>query len=238
MKVCLISSNTAVTPYPVYPLGLSVIAQALSNAGHEVRQFDLLYQNGSIDLMAEEIRQHNPGLIGISVRNIDNANIVHEQYYIDTVKKVVEKIRGVSSAKVVLGGAGFSLIPEIILRVTGADYGIVGEGEKVIVDFANKASQGIYPDEPMLRARPGLRGMEIGSAGYDDELMKSYLRNGNIAPVQTKRGCTHKCIYCSYPLLEGAKIRQRNPGAVVDDIEILRDRHHARYIFFCRFGIQ
>jgi radical SAM superfamily enzyme YgiQ (UPF0313 family) len=62
--------------------------------------------------------------------------------------------------------------------------------------------------------------------------MPFYLRSGNVAPVQTKRGCPHGCVYCTYPLLEGAAIRPRDARAIVDDIERLSSAHGARLIFF------
>jgi lipid biosynthesis B12-binding/radical SAM protein len=232
MKILLISSNIAVTPYPIYPLGLSMIASALTHAGHEVRQADFLEKKNSLDALAQEIRTFKPELIGISIRNIDNVNLVSEQYYIGVVKDIVQKIREVSTAKVILGGAGFSLIPDLILRETEADYGVIGEGEVLMVDFADNAAKGIYPAGQLIDSRIGLSGAEIPSAIYDERLMSYYLQSGNIAAVQTKRGCTHKCVYCSYPLLEGSQIRKRDAGLVVDDIEALRDKHNAKYIFF------
>ena len=125
MRILMISSNIAMSPYPVYPLGVSMIARALTTAGHEVRQFDFLQQDKSVDAIAQEIKQFNPELIGISVRNIDNVNLMNEQYYIEVVKNIVKKIREVSKSKVIMGGAGFSLMPGLILEETGADYGIV-----------------------------------------------------------------------------------------------------------------
>ncbi|MBI4838587.1 MAG: cobalamin B12-binding domain-containing protein, partial [Nitrospirae bacterium] len=89
MKILLISSNTATSPYPIYPLGLGIIAAALTAAGHDVLQVDILQKNASLDAVAAEIVNFNPGLIGISVRNIDNVNLMHEQYYIDTVRNIV-----------------------------------------------------------------------------------------------------------------------------------------------------
>jgi radical SAM superfamily enzyme YgiQ (UPF0313 family) len=62
--------------------------------------------------------------------------------------------------------------------------------------------------------------------------MEFYLRSGNIAALQTKRGCAHSCVYCSYPVLEGPAIRCRDPKAVVDDIESLVARHEAGHVFF------
>lgn len=232
MKILLISSNITMSPYPLYPLGLSMIASALAGAGHEVRQFDFLQQNNSLDALVQEIMEFGPGLIGISVRNIDNVNFMNEQYYIDIVKDIVKRAKEVSVAKVILGGAGFSLVPELILKETGADYGIIGEGERLVIDFAAAAAAGIYPEGKLIGPEIRLTGAEIVSARYDEEMMKYYLHSGNIASVQTKRGCTQKCVYCSYPLLEGSSIRRRDPGMVVDDIELLRDSHKAKYIFF------
>ncbi len=232
MKVLLISSNIAVTPYPVYPLGLSMIAAALTNAGHEVQQSDFLERKNSMEALAQEIGTFNPGLIAISIRNIDNVNLVSEQYYIDVVKDIVKKIREVSDARIILGGAGFSLMPDLILSETEADYGVIGEGEVLMVDLADRAEKGIYPEERLIGPQIGLARGEIPSAKYDERLMSYYLQSGNIAAVQTKRGCTHQCVYCSYPILEGSRIRRRDPGQVVDDIEALRDKHKAKYIFF------
>jgi len=232
MKILLISSNIAITPYPIYPLGVSMIAAALTAAGHEVRQFDFLQQKNSMDALGQDIKRLGPELIGISIRNIDNVNLMNEQYYIEIVKNIVKKIREVSNVKVILGGAGFSLIPDLILKETRADYGIIGEGESLIANFVNNAAKGIYPEERLIMPGSRLSGEEISSAKYDEQLMEYYLHSGNIASIQTKRGCTHKCVYCSYPILEGSKIRQRDPGSVVDDIELLNNKYNAKYIFF------
>ena len=232
MKVLLISSNTAVSPYPVYPLGAGIIAAALTEAGHEVRLFDFLRENNSLVALGKEIERFQPGLTGISIRNIDNVNIINEQFYIDAVRDIVDKIREVSDKKIILGGAGFSLIPDLILQYTGADYGITGEGESMIVDFVRNAAKGIYPEKRILSSDSRLPGERFVPAKYDDRLIDFYLQGGNIASIQTKRGCTGKCVYCTYPVLEGTEIRKRSPGSVVDDIERLLEKHKAKYIFF------
>jgi lipid biosynthesis B12-binding/radical SAM protein len=232
MKILLISANVTLSPYPIYPLGVSIIAAALTKAGHTVKQVDFLQQSNSLEAIGREVREFGADLVGISVRNIDNVNLMHEQYYIQNVKNIVSAVREVSDAKVLLGGAGFSLIPELILKETGADYGIIGEGEVLAVQFADDAANGIYPREPLIGSVTRLPGAEIGSALYDEGLLEFYLHSGNIASIQTKRGCTHKCVYCSYPLLEGAELRRRDPSAVVDDIELLRDTFRTKYIFF------
>ncbi len=232
MKILLISSNVADTPYTVYPLGMSMVASALSSAGYCVKQIDFLQNKRSLDNLSKKVNEAQPSMVGISIRNIDNVNLMNEEHYIDVVVGIVSMIRNNSDAIVVLGGSGFSIMPDIILKKTGADYGIVGEGEELMVEFMKNAEKGIFPKEKCLRSKTSINGDGIPNALYDSELMKYYLQSGNVASVQTKRGCPCKCVYCSYPLLEGSKIRARNPKAVVDDIQILRDQHGAKFIFF------
>lgn len=232
MKVLLISSNITLSPYPIYPLGLSMISAALTNAGHEVLQADFLLNDTSLEALGEEVRSYAPDIVGISVRNIDNVNLMNEKYYIQNVKNIVSRIREVSSAKVVLGGAGFSLVPELILRETGADYGVVGEGEQLMVEFADNAARGVFPEQCLIGPSARIPGTGIGPALYDERLLQFYLHSGSIASIQTKRGCAYKCVYCTYPLLEGSQLRKRDPREVVDDIKRLRDNFSANYIFF------
>jgi lipid biosynthesis B12-binding/radical SAM protein len=232
MKVLLISANVTLSPYPLYPLGVSIIAAVLTKAGHEVRQADFLQQNTSLEAIGREVQEFVPDLVGISVRNIDNVNLLHEQYYIQNVKNLVTTVREFSMAKVLLGGAGFSLIPDLILKETGADYGIIGEGEVLAVEFANNAAKGVYPKESLISSATKLAGAHINAALYDERLLEFYLHSGNIASIQTKRGCTYKCVYCTYPVLEGAELRRRDPKAVVDDMVLLRDQYKTKYVFF------
>jgi lipid biosynthesis B12-binding/radical SAM protein len=232
MNILLISANLAKTPYPVYPLGMSIIANALESNGHNVQQFDFLQHDTSLTDVAAAIQQHEPALVGISLRNIDSCNALSERTYVNGVRDIIGVVRKESDCTVILGGSGFSVMPESVLETVGADYGIVGEGEKAVVDFAEKASRGIFPETRCLRAEPALRGKEILSAHYDADIMEYYRKNGNIAGLQTKRGCTHKCVYCSYPVLEGANIRPRDPAEVVADMRHLTEVHKASHIFF------
>ena len=231
MKILLISANTAETPYPVYPLGMGVVANALACAGHEVVQFDFLYSGQSLEKLANALRAQLPALVGISIRNIDNVNLVNEQHYINTVRQIVLTIRSVVKAPIVLGGAGFSIMPEAILDAVGADYGIVGEAEATVVDFVASIESGKRTAR-CIRATNLVDPKSIGSAHYDPDIMKFYLQHGSMAGVQSKRGCVHRCAYCTYPLLEGRAVRSRPVGDVVDDIERLFNDHQVGYIFF------
>ena len=232
MRILLISANAASTPYSVYPLGMSMVAASLKRAGHEVRQCDLIQSEMSADAIAAAVRGYAPEIIGISIRNIDNVNLLNEKRYVDVVGQLVRRIREETEVPVILGGSGFSMVPEAILRETGADYGVVGEGEASMLEFVENAARGVFPEKRCIEGRPVLKGEEIPTPHYDGALLEFYLRNGNIAAVQTKRGCTHSCVYCSYPVLEGPEIRCREPRAVVDEIVDLVSMHNAGHLFF------
>ena len=232
MKILLISSNIAKCPYPVYPLGLSIIAGAVKKTAHTVELFDLLKNDCSFQSLEEKIKSYNPEIVGISMRNIDTTNQLDIKFFVDIISDMVKSIRSCSPAKIVLGGSGFSLMPELILKRVNADYGIVGEGEKLFVDFINNAEHDIFPEKKCIYSDSLLSGNDIGTPEYDPETLKYYLKYGGMASVQTKRGCSYNCIYCSYPLLEGNKLRCRNPVKVVDDIIRLKNSTETKFLFF------
>ncbi len=233
MKVLLISSNTAASPYPVYPLGLSMVAQALRESGNEVEIFDFLQNQQSLEALAKTVDTFQPRAVGLSIRNIDNVNLLHEERYIDQATKIVKQIRAVAKTTIVAGGSAFSILPEEIMAAIKADYGIVGEGETAFPQLLRQIEQGNPPPAgTIVRNQTLLDCRYLPSAYYEPELMKHYLNNGSIASVQTKRGCPLNCVYCSYPALEGNRLRIRPPSAVVDNIESLITEHGAKFLFF------
>lgn len=233
MQILLISANVATSPYLVYPLGMSIVAAAARAAGHTVHCFDFLQAGLSFDALAEAVGAAAPGVVGVSMRNIDNVNCVDEERYVDVVRRIVECVRQQCRAPIVLGGSAFSIMPESLLSAVGGDYGIVGEGERLFVEFLGRAQDGeLPPPGAILRTDAYLHGADICGADYDADLLRAYTGEGSVASVQTKRGCSLHCVYCSYPSLEGRRVRPRRPDAVVDDIERLVKEHGISYIFF------
>ena len=125
------------------------------------------------------------------------------------------------------------MLPERILAEAGADYGIVGEGEHLIVKLVESLENGSQaPAGTIFRSLAHIEGTSLGGAYYASSILQSYLKAGSIAPVQTKRGCNLRCTYCAYPVLEGGMFRSRPPKDVVDDIEGLLKEHNVPYVFF------
>ena len=231
-RVLLLSSNVTVEPYPVYPLGLAVIAAALAAAGHVVEQFDFLASGTSEAELAARIAAFAPDYLCLSLRNLDNCDSLSASTgYPAIAKRLVAVIRERSGAPIIIGGPAFSIMPEELLDYIGADYGIVGEGERLVCELIRDLEQGKQPAR-LLRSVGLLPGGEIGSPLYSNQMIDFYLERSGMLNLQTKRGCPHGCIYCSYPALEGERYRCREPRAVVDDLERAKAEHGVESFFF------
>jgi radical SAM superfamily enzyme YgiQ (UPF0313 family) len=62
--------------------------------------------------------------------------------------------------------------------------------------------------------------------------LRAYQRRGGSVPIQTKRGCVFKCIYCTYLNVEGWGYRLRSPERVVDEMEELQREAGVRHFEF------
>ncbi len=231
MRCLLIATNRVRTPYPVYPLALACLAGALAEAGHEVEQFDCLSNGDEARTnLRKTIDRFRPELIGLSIRNLDSEDSSRPESFVHDAARVMDWVRSASPAPVVLGGTAFSLMPGQIMELIGADYGIVGEGEQLVVELADTLQAGRKPEQRILRSP--LSPTPWRSLDFDERICAYYLKRGGILNVQTKRGCPYRCAYCSYPLLEGRQLRSREPEAVIEDVRRLQRDFGARYIFF------
>jgi len=117
---------------------------------------------------------------------------------------VLRAVRDATDAPVVVGGGGFSVAPQSFLAGIGGDVGVVGEGERAIVEIAGAvAREGGLPDGlrgAVLRpeAIPDLDALRCDRTVADQAF---YVREGGCATLQTKRGCNLACSYCTYPLI-------------------------------------
>ena len=230
-RILLLSSNVTTEPYPVYPLGLAVISAAIAADGHELDQFDFLASGESEELLRERIAAFAPDYVCLSIRNLDNCDSLSATGYPAIARRLVEVIREGTRAPVIIGGPAFSIMPEELLAYTGADYGVIGEGERLVCDLIRDLSQGIEPPR-LLRGERLLSGNEMAAPLYSSELIGFYLEKSGMINLQTKRGCPHGCIYCSYPTLEGESYRCRDARSVVDDLERIKAEHGVDSFFF------
>jgi len=225
MRVLLVSPNIESLPDPVFPLGLAYIAASLKKNGIEHRVLDLGFVEDYENALESTLSSFKPDFIGLSLRNIDNVSYPDYVSYLPFYRQVVERIRRETRASIILGGSGFSLMPDALVEYLGADFGIIGEGELSFVRLIKRLSEegdcGGGKNSPIIGYGPeiidNLDRLPIPDrSGFDNE---AYLHRGGMGNIQTKRGCPFKCIYCTYPVIEGKKIRVRDPNGVCDEIE-------------------
>ena len=130
MRVLLVSANREHIPDPIFPLGLAYVAAATRQADHEVAVADLCFGRRPLDTLRHTIRSFRPDAIGLSLRNVDNAAWPRTTDYLDWHRQVLATVRHSCEAPVILGGSGFSILPEAYLQALHADFGLVGEGEE------------------------------------------------------------------------------------------------------------
>jgi radical SAM superfamily enzyme YgiQ (UPF0313 family) len=233
MKILLISVNRESMPFPVFPLGLAYIAKALRDKGHQVGVMDLCFSKEVTGDVETALHCLQPDLIGISLRNLDNLTYPTSTSYLKEVEEVVRICRRSTSSRLVIGGSGYSLAPRELLQYLDVDFGIVGEGEEVILRLARSLERKelISPSSCLLvKEKPtpplieGARVFPIQSADRSLFETPRYLEEGGMGNIQTKRGCPFSCIYCTYPLLEGEKVRLRKTEEVAEEIQHLADQ--------------
>ena len=90
MRILLISVNQCTDPYPVYPLGMGIIARVLTDAGCEVIQKDILVHK--MEGIETALKETSFDMIGISIRNIDTVNsTAGDTVFIGTAVEIIKK---------------------------------------------------------------------------------------------------------------------------------------------------
>lgn len=228
MRVLLVSANVEKLPDPVVPLGLAYLSASLKGKGHEVHCLDLCFAEKVEETLKEAILSFHPQAIGFSLRNLDNVAFPNTVSYLPFYKELMAHCRQLTSAPILLGGSGFTLMPHAILQYLGADGGIVGEGEEAFMKALDtgfgQSSSGIEGVIlPGAESSPNPAWIaDLNSLPHPDweaVNLEEYFRRGGMGNLQTKRGCPFTCLYCTYPFIEGTRVRLRSPAKVVQDAE-------------------
>ncbi len=245
MRVLLISANTEKLPDPVFPLGAAYMAAVATAAGHTVDTLDLCFLDALRPALDEKIRDFDPEVVGISLRNLDSSSYPQNTSYIDDYKVLIDAVRELSGAALVLGGAGFTVMPQATMEYLGADVGVVGEGEAAFPWVLARLAQGnalASTSEFICQAVNGgtcvtpvtrIKQLDLAGIPLREQFdMQRYYQRGGALNIQTKRGCYFECTFCSYPLIEGSKVRMRTAKAVVDEMQAMREEFQIRHWFF------
>jgi radical SAM superfamily enzyme YgiQ (UPF0313 family) len=227
-------------PYPVFPLGLAYLVRVLKEDGCGIEVLDLCFSQDPFIELRNTLQRLQPELIGLSLRNLDNLTYPTSVSYLKEVEEVIQVCRQYSSAKLVIGGSGYSLAPKELLLQLDVDFGMVGEAEDIFLQLVNslKNESLISPSPHLLIKDAPLPDLIVGARVFpiktpDRSLFETsgYLEKGGMGNIQTKRGCPFSCIYCTYPLLEGKELRLRKTEQVVEELQELTEEG-VDYVYF------
>jgi anaerobic magnesium-protoporphyrin IX monomethyl ester cyclase len=203
---------------------------------HRVSVADLiLVQRRSRETVIRLMRELDPELVGLSVMTFQRR----------TAARLVELVRSLKpEVKVVAGGYDPSLAPEAYRNI-GVDYIVRGEGELTFRELLRALEQGgsldsicglsyrdrdqwvHNPDRPIHRLEDG----EVKLPDRSARVLKGYTLLGRqVDVVETSRGCTYDCSFCSIIEMRGRNFHTYTFEHVLADIRDARD-HGARTIF-------
>lgn len=114
--VVLVSRDIAFT----FPLSYAYLAGYLKEKGIDVV---ILFKDISQDELVKKIKKLHPILVGFG-------NLYPE---LEEITSIINKLNHSGrDFPIVIGGQMFSPIPEFAMKLTGADYGVIGEGEIIL----------------------------------------------------------------------------------------------------------
>lgn len=230
----------------VYPIGIVVLASQVERCtDHRLALFDMNMALDPYGDLRQQLDSDKPDVVCLSLRNIDPLGNKTSSLIPGFAVTLAVIKRYAPETRILAGGTGFSLFPERLMQdYPEIDFGVTGEAENIIVPLLNNLN-----NPPRL---PGLCYREkeaviivppVGDYDMRDYVMpnrdlldpRPYLTVNKYVEsigVETKRGCCFCCGYCSYPLLQGTKMRCRTPAAVVDEIEFLYETYGVTRIHF------
>jgi len=246
MKVLLIAYDNG-AHVSEFPLGLGYLAAVLKEAGHDVKIYNQDVYHYSPEHLTKYLDANDFEVVGLGF------TAGYWQY-----KKLLEISKSVNASVnrekfiYILGGHGPSPEPEYFLKISRADYIIVGEGERTIVELLavnGKVGMGYLSqvngiaylkDGQLIQTKE--RGLleNLDSLPFPewslfpiDHYVLSPFPNMRYTdrtfPVLASRGCIFKCSFC-YRMCPG--IRFRSPKNIVDEILWLQGKYRISYIAF------
>ena len=271
-SIDLLLMNSSNLPFiPVFPYAFVQVGALARRRGLKIKTLDLLKlsEDQILPTLGDYIRRLHPRMIGFTIRQLDS--IIAGQYVseahdgdsaslpsslnlfpLETTRDAIVKVRSMTDAPVVVGGAGFSTSPRDISRYLEVDFGIRGEPDGLFDNFDAVLkgqdlasipnlihfSDGQYVESQHCFFEP-FDGMEYSSEIIED--MEEFYGTDVLfslgsplslplpstrpsIPVEISRGCPFHCCYCAEPMTNGTAVRYRNLDAITEDIRFLAAR--------------
>lgn len=272
IRVILVLANSFMDN--LIPLGVSLLSACLKEAGHEVKLFDTTFyktrertgdearietlqvkhtnladfgilpkDSDVISDFKKLVKEFKPDLIGVSV--------VEPTYLIGL--KLLNTIKD-SGIPTIMGGIHVTFSPEDVINEPAINMICVGEGEKAIVELANRLRDEInYKDIPNIWVKEDGRIYQnaIRSLTNLDELPEQdwdiYEKQRFYKPmggkisitgaIELNRGCPYNCAFCCNKRLQdiynshGRYYRQRNIDNFINEVKAKKAKYGLQYLY-------
>ena len=226
------SAVAGVTP----PLGLAYLAAWLRAAGFRVEIIDNAVERQSPDELGRTAARISPTLVGLTATTTNFPSLLE---LAGAVKHWSPNI------PVVAGGPHASALPELVAEQPSIDFVVRGEGEETLTELLRLLAAGEDPTEVLgvtcvkdgrvinNPPRPPIADLDsLPPPAYDLLPMERYhpslsrrITRSNMGSIVTSRGCPFACTFCSNSVF-GSSLRVRSVDSVLDEVALLKRRHH------------
>ena len=242
MKILLLSMPDSFEHTPTVtirmPNGALTSLAGNVDSHHQVAVADLILAQRSVRTTVEGlVNEFQPDLVGLSVMTFQRK----------TAKKIIELTRSLKpSVRLVVGGYDPSMAPEAYMdNDFPIDFIVRGEGEITFRELLRAIENGAgyegilglsFRSNDQFRHNPdrpvsGLESGEVRLPKRDVRVLKGYTMLGRqVDVVETSRGCTFDCSFCSIVAMRGRNFHTYSFDRVLADIRDAR-KHGARSIF-------
>lgn len=223
------------------PTNIALLASYVRERGHEVNIIDFDIRGGNANDMAEQIMKSEPQIIGFTCLTPRFPIVIKIAQHCKTTNKDVV---------VVVGGPHVTGLPQHALKDPAIDYGIIGEGEEVLLEVLDLREKGkdissvpglILRHDKGVRinpVRPFIKNLDVLPLPAWDllENLSAYVEpNFFYGPhfgLLSGRGCAWYCNFCASEVTWKRKVRFHSSDYVINLIENAVNRFGIREFQF------
>ena len=208
------------------PLYFVCLAGAVRKGGHEPYIYDAMTKDTGFEEIEKKIREISPDVVATTAITCTSPDAIE---VMELAKKINPEIT------TVCGGIHASFMYEEMFGLTGSiDYIIVGEGETTIVELLNALSNGkgtaavkglAYKEGDMVvrtDKRPYIEDLDTVGMAWDCLDWEDYtyfiLPGSRLGAIDTSRGCSQKCTFCSQQKFWEGTWRARTPEGIIREL--------------------
>jgi anaerobic magnesium-protoporphyrin IX monomethyl ester cyclase len=239
MRLVLVMPTGLQVGYDAYfsssPLGLETIAAHVRDLA-DVVLADLRGKGHDVESHAEELLKDEPDMIGVSVNSAP-----HTKYTL-ALAAAVKRRR--PEVRIVLGGQQATFLTDEMMAPGHVDAVVRGEGELTLREIVlHDGFQGVQGVSWRAKGTVHHEGDRPQIANMDDVLPpardlladRQRYRVGKyrVEGIETSRGCTHQCSFCSVRNFHRGKWRPKSVQRVMREVDDLLDRcRYPKVIYF------